>query len=304
MEIVDYCVAFNGKNTDVLSKVFFDTLFEQCNMTNVRLHIVDNGQVKELVDKQVNKYNPTWYTPKGEIQPTNPPNDFYVTSILNPWTMAEWMLENCGKFQWCVISHFDMLFTGDVLSWMRSVMSDNTAIVGTHCPIMAINRKLYKNRRVGFEPSTNKDVGMLLEEDLQSQGYKHTKLDMKTMSMLLHFGGGASYHNKEEFDHMRRRAIAAPTREYKKMDQINVLGQTTTLIHYFAYEKIFVNEKQTMMRDSWRSVEMYVACMPNMTEFGQTIHHQLVMRTDCVQAVTCPQCKKTDVYHRALDRVK
>ena len=39
-----------------------------------------------------------------------------------------------------------------------------------------------------------------------------------------------------------------------------------------------------------------IACMPNMTEFGSTMYHPHVMRTNEPRAVTCPQCRKTEVF--------
>lgn len=40
--------------------------------------------------------------------------------------------------------------------------------------------------------------------------------------------------------------------------------------------------------------------MPNMTEFGTTQYHPHVLRTNDPRAASCPQCKKTDHYIRAM----
>lgn len=66
------------------------------------------------------------------------------------------------------------------------------------------------------------------------------------------------------------------------MDQINAQGQTVTLIHF-----VFQTDPER------------IACMPNMTEFHQTSHHPHYQRTNCAEAVSCPACKKTDMFKMA-----
>lgn len=74
------------------------------------------------------------------------------------------------------------------------------------------------------------------------------------------------------------------------MDQVTPSGRSFVLIH-FAYPTSDASPP-----------EFRVACMPNMTEFHSTPYHQQVARTNAHQAVTCPACKRTDVYRRAKAR--
>ena len=71
------------------------------------------------------------------------------------------------------------------------------------------------------------------------------------------------------------------------MDQVDAIGRTLTLIH-FVYALTDASPP-----------EYRIACMPNMTEFHLTPFHPNYQRTNGPQAVTCPACKKTDVYKQA-----
>lgn len=79
-------------------------------------------------------------------------------------------------------------------------------------------------------------------------------------------------------------------------------GRTVTVVHFFTNEKYVVREDQTMMRDTWREVPHFIACMPNMREFGQTEYHPAYHRSNEPRAVTCPECMKTHEYARAMEK--
>jgi hypothetical protein len=66
------------------------------------------------------------------------------------------------------------------------------------------------------------------------------------------------------------------------MDQLLLTGERVTLIHF-----VFQTEPER------------IACMPNMTEFHQTQYHPNYQRSNDHRAVTCPQCKKTEVFKSA-----
>ena len=72
------------------------------------------------------------------------------------------------------------------------------------------------------------------------------------------------------------------------MDQVTPGGYSFTLIH-FVYP----------LSDA-SPPEYRIACMPNMTEFHQTVHHPAYQRTDQAAAVTCPACKRTELYKKRM----
>lgn len=78
------------------------------------------------------------------------------------------------------------------------------------------------------------------------------------------------------------------------MDQISAGGRKITLIHF-----VYATDPSG---GDWR-----IACMPNMREFHQTEYHPAYQRTNDVRAVSCPACKKSDVFKQfegALPKVK
>ncbi len=71
----------------------------------------------------------------------------------------------------------------------------------------------------------------------------------------------------------------------------------TVVIHLQATERVHVRESQTIMRDTWLPSEPYIACANN------NVLKQPFQVTGEPRAVTCEQCKRTDVYSRiALTR--
>ena len=94
------------------------------------------------------------------------------------------------------------------------------------------------------------------------------------------------------------------------MEQIDRLGQIITLIH-FVHQPIrlpALDKFPENVSESGRSQEntdnsgWRIACMPNMTEFHQTMYHPNYQRTDDYRAVTCPACKKSEAYKEAMER--
>lgn len=68
------------------------------------------------------------------------------------------------------------------------------------------------------------------------------------------------------------------------MIQITPTGQSFTIIHFVFQE----NPER-------------VACMPNMTEFHETMYHKNILRSNDPRAVSCPACKRTDAYKNHPD---
>lgn len=295
-KVIDWCVAFNGGNTDVLSRMFFGLLAKHCG-AEAQFHLVDNGDVAKCIDTKYAPADALRYTVQYDWKPSKQGGDYYAESATAPWTVAEWMIDNCGTHSWCILSHFDVIIKGDILSWTRKNIKDDVGIIGTHCPIMAINRAAYRLRRVGFapSPSANLDIGVALENDLQSQGWKHCKFDEEANRCFHHMGGGGGYHNREEFESMRKRAIEIYDNKNSDCQGVTSVqpsqsARTTNAIH-------FISSITGLDTPDWR-----IACMPNMVEFHRTKYHLAYQRSDDPRAVNCPACKKTEAYRIAAER--
>lgn len=77
------------------------------------------------------------------------------------------------------------------------------------------------------------------------------------------------------------------------MEQVTATGGTVTLVH-FLYD---LSADGTAHQ--WR-----IACMPNMVEFHSTPYHPNYQRTDEARAVSCPACRRTAEYKRAVEALK
>lgn len=82
------------------------------------------------------------------------------------------------------------------------------------------------------------------------------------------------------------------------MDQINTGGGAIMLIHFVSEVMVPPVEEEGPPVPQWR-----IACMPNMTEFGETMYHPPHHRSDDARAVTCPACKNTHEYARMMERL-
>lgn len=74
------------------------------------------------------------------------------------------------------------------------------------------------------------------------------------------------------------------------VNQMQPSGHYVTLIH-------FVYPTSDASPPDWR-----IACMPNMVEFHSTPYHPNYQRSDDPRAVSCPACKRTEVYKKSRDR--
>ncbi len=77
------------------------------------------------------------------------------------------------------------------------------------------------------------------------------------------------------------------------MDQVLATGGSITIIHFM--REVMVPPSSIEPEGPPRT-QLRIVCMPNMTEFHQTLYHPNYQRTDDVRAVTCPACMKTPLF--------
>lgn len=217
--MIDFCTGFNGGNSDVLSRMFYGLLRRNCDLSNYQVHVVDNGVPIEMMG--VGGFPPSAikYKIKEGWHPTR--GRYYTDSMVPQYEMHRWMVDNCGTCEWCVMCDFDMIIRRDVLAYMKERMSPDVGVIGSHgtdhnqlTPLFAVNRRAWRNRRIGFQAGPGKDgkqrdLGLLLAEDLEAQGFKWVKFELEPgmEPYYHHMGGGGGYHNKREFDAMRETAL-------------------------------------------------------------------------------------------------
>ena len=82
------------------------------------------------------------------------------------------------------------------------------------------------------------------------------------------------------------------------MDQVTAAGGLITIVHFMFESVLPPPEQEGPPVSQWR-----IACMPNMTEFHQTPYHPNYQRANDVRAVTCPACRKTQVFRQEQQRL-
>ncbi len=82
------------------------------------------------------------------------------------------------------------------------------------------------------------------------------------------------------------------------MNQITASGGTINIIHFMTEIAV-----PPLNEDGPPVAQYRIVCMPNMTEFHQTPYHPNYQRTNDPRAASCPACKKTAAYTKAMDAI-
>ncbi len=240
--MIDFCVVVSAPNVDVLFRLFFGSLQRHSALNDVCFHILDRGcndaglrQVRE----SLLRYPHTIYSCVDRNHET-------LGSAIDVAGNCDWMVNNCGTSKWVVISHFDIVFKKDFLGRMVQHMSDDVALIGQHCAIMAVNREAYKQSRIKFrsmggfvaqpigdgsgeyrvrhsrDPRVKEhdgsvtirgfDIGQLLELEMRNMGWKVHPLTVwleegDHHEWYDHHGGGGSHWGEPYLSMHRNRAL-------------------------------------------------------------------------------------------------
>ena len=178
---IDLCVAMAGGNLDVYAPLFFESLYRNCDMSKIAVHVVEKGAIvpPDREEKDWNVHLPfEYYVPGvGEnvhnyllrkqeavstpftIYEKHDPSEFFVnTSPCEPfWELGSdyyntlnWMMENCGSNKWVIFCHLDMIFLQDILARLRVDMQDHAGLVGVYAHCWAVNREAFYKVGIKF----------------------------------------------------------------------------------------------------------------------------------------------------------
>ncbi len=184
-----------------------------------QVHVIDNGVPPGV---QVSGFPPNTIFHRIKSGWVSTRNRYETDSAVSQWEMCHWIIHNCGEWEWCVLCDFDMIIRKDILGYMMDRMVPGVGIIGSHgtnhnqlTPLFAINRSVWPMRRTGFKAGPGRhgewvDIGILLAEDLEAQGYKWWKFEAEPgmEEYYHHMGGGGGYHNQQEFEAMRFNAMS------------------------------------------------------------------------------------------------
>ncbi len=138
---IDFCVSVQGPMQRDLMRLFLGSLVKHCRTDGVKFHFVNREADKWSADKTyLREIDYTIYDLPIECSDMGSDVSY----------CANWMVNRIGVNRWVCISHFDMWFKKDWLTYARSHIADDVALIGVHCPIMLVNRKAYARSVVKF----------------------------------------------------------------------------------------------------------------------------------------------------------
>jgi len=140
---IDFCISFIGENAGILAEVFFDTLGMYCDLDHITFHLI-NKQVSERVWLKVIRsaeklrqpiclYNlDTGYRPYKGSEDEFVLNTEKHLAVNDAAITARWCVDYCGYAEWCILSHFDVVWREDIIDWLKKKQSEYKAMMVGH----------------------------------------------------------------------------------------------------------------------------------------------------------------------------
>jgi len=186
---VDLCVFLAGLYLEEYTPLFFETLFANCDISRLCIHVVEKGYIKypEGVEKDPWGVNLEldYYFPISENvhnyllkKQNESPVPFYIYKEHDPQLFfnksgpgkpffqyshdhsetLNWAISNCGTNKWVIFSHSDMVFRDDIqkdiITRLIEGMHDWVGIWGCYSHCFAVNREAYFKTEVNFNAAS------------------------------------------------------------------------------------------------------------------------------------------------------
>ncbi len=231
---VDVCIVFCGKIALRCARILFHSLLRTTSLEGVTVHLVkQNLPLNEFC--RICDMVPGC---KAYDRPPIPQPRPY--GLVDAEWSDDWMVRNCGTEKWVALLHFDLFFSGDFLTHLRSMAGLSTGMLGQQCPFVMVNRKAYEQSVFGFRTAgpfkavtlpeqpdqfwlytdgdermrnldprsrvltTSFDTGELLELELRTYGWRCVPMREQFGDYFYHFGG-AGHANDEQLVDLKRR---------------------------------------------------------------------------------------------------
>jgi len=159
---IDLCVTLKGWNLDLLTPLFFETLFRNTSTEDLIIHVVIDDvetpqsvkdylyRLRDSVDIPFNIYVLEPFLEKLAKQDR-------FTAVYDITETGHWMMDNCGTQDWVIISHYDVAFRPnmDMVKRIKRCMQQKAqpvGVIGLHSyGIIAINRRAYQESPFRFD---------------------------------------------------------------------------------------------------------------------------------------------------------
>jgi hypothetical protein len=183
MNKMDLCVFLSGLHLDVYTPLFFETLFMNCDTSNLSVHVVEKGRFEYPGILISNELDMKYYVPgvgdnvhdyllrKKEASPIpfniyemHDPSVFFRNTTPHPpfYHMADdhantlnWAMEHCGTDKWIIFCHSDMIFKKDFITYLSSHLHDFVGMWGCYCYCFAVNRDAFLKIGIKFNNISN-----------------------------------------------------------------------------------------------------------------------------------------------------
>jgi len=186
--MIDLCVFLAGQNLDTYTPLFFETLYRNCDISKIDVHVIEKGRFEYtgdyseevpwytvldlkyyipgvgdkvhnyLLKKQqeaANKFNIyEMHDPELFFKKATPNKPFFYLGDDHAETM-NWAMENCGTKKWVLFCHSDIVFKGDIISKFIPHMKDHVGILGIFSHCFAVNREAYYRVGIRFNSIAN-----------------------------------------------------------------------------------------------------------------------------------------------------
>lgn len=314
MEELDFLVSVAGDDAALvaeLTREFFSTLRSRCSLQKVNVFIV----LREC-----------WPVPKSvenELRGTG----FQLRTCPLPKhhqrredtsRVCDWMVQNVGSAPWFVVSHYDIVFHGDYVGYLRSVMPTADKIGSHHNGIVCMRRAAYQECQVGFcgidsfgvvrnrddgrlnvvpegslyidraayEGCSQLDVDDLQDIRVRILGFRYVTIrkqsdpnDLGKSDLFSHIRDGSSEAGRQAKETYDKVRVPIVPDVVRAVFQEPDLLVGDTAVH-------FIQLMQTPKGEEYR-----ILCMPSVYDFTSVPNLNLFHRTDVLSAVTCARCK-------------
>ncbi len=145
MDQIDLLVSVAGVNNDAIDQYLplFLVSLNECSLDRVNIFLVTRDCLP--VSKELSSL-----LEKSGYTVISCPLHRFNTVLEDTSVVCNWMMDNCGDAPWAIVSHFDVMFCGDYVGYLRTLMPDVSMIGNHHDGVVAINREAYRKCGVGF----------------------------------------------------------------------------------------------------------------------------------------------------------
>lgn len=199
MEPIDVLVGLYGTDDSMDRQVvkFIMSLWEKCNLDKVKVFCVERecSPISVFLRDLIHRVG---------FHLHSCPLPLADSCLEDTGQFCDWMVNNIGESCWVSIMHYDVVFVGDYISFIRTISPLVDAVGTHHDGVVSIRRDTYRRCGVEFRDTDVKlgctDVGDLLMLRMREMGARHLPLSNRNgtgkSDLFVHFRRGSGHGGK------------------------------------------------------------------------------------------------------------